>query len=290
MKEIKYKSVDNSVMDVDDKSRTVKNVFNKTNVVDSDDDLITASAFDTTIAQRGPQGKNVIYHLTDHTPKLENTIGKFSALGMDGNNLVGTTTIPKTTLGNDMLEMYKSGVINQHSIGFTTVKSAKKTVALVESDDSDSDLYNDEDDSANIFLGGDLYNDNDDASNQFINVISEVKLYEGSAVLWGANEHTPNISVGKSLKMLTKNEQEELFKKLQKELETLGSFLYKGKMSDETGEILQYRMLQVQDQLQKLFSICFTQPVVKTVEPKEDESAKDEIYKQLLLRHRKLNY
>jgi HK97 family phage prohead protease len=169
-KQLIYKSFGDeeksSVLDVDDKSRRVKNVFNKTGVKDSDNDVIEKTAFNNSISQRGPQGKNLIFHLADHMASLKSTIGKFSELYMEGDNLVGVTIIPKTTLGNDVLELYKTGVINQHSIGFNTVQ--KETMHQ------------------------------DDPEKRF-NIIKEVKLWEGSSVVWGANEWTPSLSVVKSL-------------------------------------------------------------------------------------------
>jgi HK97 family phage prohead protease len=292
MKKLFYKSLETITKDIDDKTRAVTNVFNKTNVVDSDSDLITPDAFDKTISERGPQGKNLIYHLTDHNPSMKSVVGKFSTLSMQDTDLVGRTIIPNTTWGNDVFEMYKSGVINQHSIGFSVLKAEKKKASLlplVDSSDDEDNAYNDDGDEANEFRG-DAYNDDDDESNPYVNVIREVKLFEGSAVLWGANESTPNLSVGKSFKSLTTDQAFEVFKKLQKELEVLGTFLYKGKMSDETGALLQFRMIQVQDQLDKLFSKFFTQPVSPTVAPKgkEDEAIDGEILKQILLFNQKI--
>lgn len=255
---IQYKSVDNSVVDVDDKSRVVKNVLNKTNMVDSDNDLITNSAFDKTIQERGPAGSNLIYHLTDHTPSLKSAVGKFSQLYMDGDNLVGITKIPATTWGNDVLEMYKSGIINQHSIGFSTIKS---------------DALN--------------------ADAMSAQVIKEVKLYEGSAVLWGANDQTPNLSVGKSLKGMTMIEKQNHYQTIIKRLDAFTKMLKDGKISDETGELMELQMKQIQDELNKLFKSMTTPPVSEeTVEPEEvkvEENSVEDIFKQILLRTKKIS-
>src|SRR5688572_27955242 len=150
------KTVDNSTLDVDGKSRRVKVVLNKTGVKDFDNDVIEKSAFDRTIKERGPQARNLIWHLTDHNPSLKSAVGKFSELRMEGDDLIGITNIPNTSWGNDVLTFYKSGQINQHSIGFNTKK--------------------------------------DEAAKEH-RIIKEVMLYEGSAVLWGANEFTPMVEV-----------------------------------------------------------------------------------------------
>lgn len=159
------KTVADSTLDVDDKSRRVKVVLNKTGVKDFDRDIIDKSAFNKTISERGPGGKNLIWHLTDHTPSLKSAVGKFSELGMKGDDLIGVTDISDTSWGNDVLTFYKSGQINQHSIGFRTIKRE------VMNEDNPAERYD---------------------------ILKEVMLYEGSAVLWGANEFTPTLSVGKS--------------------------------------------------------------------------------------------
>jgi HK97 family phage prohead protease len=158
------KNVIDSVKDVDTTSRRVKVVISRMVNKDLDGDVIELGAFDKTIRERGPSGANLIWHLTDHYPSLKNAVGKFSELYANGNDLVGVTDIPKTTWGNDVLEFYSSGHINQHSIGFRTIK--KEPVNAGTPDEYTS--------------------------------LKEILLYEGSSVLWGANPMTPTVSVGKS--------------------------------------------------------------------------------------------
>lgn len=264
MKSIQYKtSGENSVKDVDDKSRTVINVFSKTDVVDSDNDSIASSAYEKTLKEQGPLGKGLIYHLTDHIPSIKNSlVGKFSELSMKGDELVGVTVIPKTTWGNDILELYKAKVIAQHSIGFYAVQSEKDQTTGV-------------------------------------NIIKEIKLQEGSSVLWGANEYTPNISAGKTLKNMSFKKSEEYFKNIQKRLDKLTKVLKDGHLSDETAEFLEKEIKQIQNSLQILFDTAFTtEPESKdSVEPEattiksevKDEKVSNEVFKQLLLRTQKIN-
>jgi uncharacterized protein len=89
-------------------------------------------------------------------------IAKPFEVKQDNYGLLFTVKMPNTTRGKDMLALYEEGHITEHSIGFVTTKESKKSE----------------------------YNE-----------ITEVKLYEGSAVLWGANENTPTVSV-KSLQDL----------------------------------------------------------------------------------------
>jgi HK97 family phage prohead protease len=208
--------------DVDDKSRRVKVALNKVGVKDHDDDIIERGAFDRTIRERGPKGKALIWHLTDHYPSLKNAVGKFSELFMEGDYLVGLTTIPNTQWGNDVLEFYKTGAINQHSIGFRTVK--REIV-------------------------------NEDSDDRYC-ILKEIMLYEGSAVLWGANEQTPTLSVGKSL---SRDEAVSEYAKALDELGRMNKMFKLGHLSDESYELIDMRIAQLSSKLQQLFDDA-TQP------------------------------
>jgi HK97 family phage prohead protease len=253
--------------DVDDKSRRVKVALNKVGIKDHDNDIIEKGAFDKTIKERGPKGKNLIWHLTDHWASLKNAVGKFSDLFMDGDYLVGITDIPPTTWGNDVLEFYKSGAINQHSIGFRTIKREI-------SDEGSDDQYC---------------------------LLKEIFLYEGSAVLWGANENTPTFSVGKSksldgmincpkCKTPTKDIESGMgyvkcsncnqpitqgdliaddYAKTLDELGKLNKMFKSGHLSDQSYELIEIKVSQLTTRLQQLFEEA-TQPAVKAVEPEND--------------------
>ncbi len=104
-------------------TRKVKVAISQMGSKDYDNDVIDHGAYNKTMAERGPKGANLIWHLTDHNPSLKSAIGKFSELYVEGDYLVGITDVPNTTWGNDVLEFYKSGHINQHSVGFRTIKA-----------------------------------------------------------------------------------------------------------------------------------------------------------------------
>lgn len=119
-------------------------------------------------------------------------------------------------------------------------------------------------------------------------------MYEGSSVLWGANEYTPNLSVGKTLKTMSTVEKEEYYETIIKRLNAFTKVLKDGKISDDSGELMQLQMIQIQDELKKLFKSMSTQPVSEeAVEPVEheqiDESLPEDIFKQILLRSKKLS-
>lgn len=226
------KNITNTVADVDTTSRRVKVAISEMGSKDLDNDVIDQGAYTKTISERGPKGANLIWHLTDHHPQLKSAIGKFSELNIEGNKLVGVTEIPNTTWGSDVLEFYKSGHINQHSIGFTTLKNEAVNKGK-------SDEYN---------------------------LIKEIKLFEGSAVLWGANPNTPTLSAGKSL---TKDEADKEVKGLTEELAMLTKSLRDGRFTDNGFELLEMRFNQLNERIKNIFaSIQFTQPV-ETVEPKK---------------------
>lgn len=244
MKTFEVKNIELSVKDVDVASRRVQVVLNRTGVKDSDDDIIEATAFDNTIKERGPKGKNLIWHLTDHYPSLKNAVGKFSELSMQGADLVGTTVIPTTTWGNDVMQFYQTGTINQHSIGFSTIKKE-----VINEDDPETRYQ----------------------------VLKEIRLYEGSAVLWGANEFTPTLSVGKSLT------KEDLKSEFTRTMDELGGFykMFKlGHLSDDTYELIEMRISQLSQKIQHLFTSLPADAAVGTSLPAD--TAVDSESKELL--------
>lgn len=218
-------------LDVSGDSRKVKVAIANVGSRDLDNDVIEKSAFTKTIAERGPKGSNMIWHLTDHNASLKNAVGKFSELYMEGDYLVGVTEIPNTSWGNDVLEFYKAGTINQHSIGFRTIKQEPVNAG----------------------------------KNDEYRLIKEVLLYEGSSVLWGANPLTPTLEVGKSL---TEEEKKSEFEKTMDDMSKLHKLFKSGHLTDESFELIELKINQLREKLQQLFEA--TLPVVKTVEPESE--------------------
>jgi HK97 family phage prohead protease len=225
------KTITGSVADID--SRTVKVAVSEMGNKDLDGDVISPGAYEKTVRERGPKGANLIWHLTDHNPSLKNALGKPTEIYTENNKLVFVTPVQKTAWGNDTLEMYKSGVINQHSIGFRLIKSEPVNAGT-------ADEYR---------------------------LIKEVLLYEGSAVLWGANPNTPTLSVGKSM---TKEEAEKNFFDTVKELSNFTKLFRQGHLTDETFELIEMKMAQITEKLSQLYSLT-TLPASQAVEPENDE-------------------
>ena len=229
------KTVSNSVQDVSTTTRKVKVAISQMGSKDFDNDVIDHNAYTKTLTERGPKGANLIWHLTDHNPSLKSAIGKFSELYVEKDYLVGITDVPNTTWGNDVLEFYKSGHINQHSVGFRTIKQENQKSVEGE-----------------------------------YNLIKEILLFEGSAVLWGANINTPTIEVGKSTEEVISQHE-----KLSKELSMLLKSLKDGRFSDEAFEFIEIRVAQINEAIKSLISIESTpkveQPAEAVVETKEPE-------------------
>lgn len=228
MKNYEVKDLAGGTLDVSSEGRKVKVAISHLGSMDLDGDVIDKSAYNKTISERGPKGSNLIWHLTDHNASLKNAVGKFSEMYVEKDYLVGITEIPNTTWGNDVLEFYKSGAINQHSVGFRTIKSEPVNAGK-------SDEYR---------------------------LIKEILLYEGSAVLWGANPNTPTLSVSKSL---TVEERKSEFEATMKELSTFHKLFKTGHLTDESFELIQVKINQLTQRIQQLFDA--TLPAEKAVEP-----------------------
>ena len=145
------KSIPAKIKDVDESTRTVQGYFSVFGNVDSDGDVITPGAFKRTIDSRGPKGSNRIMHLWQHNPTMP--LGKPKELEEDDVGLRFTTQISDTTYGQDAIKLYRDGVLSEHSIGFEVIKANPG-----------------EQDGKDVWM------------------LTELRLWEGSSVTWGANE------------------------------------------------------------------------------------------------------
>ena len=220
-----------SIMDIDSEQRRVKAVWARCGNIDLDNDIIVPEAFTKTIKERGPEGKNLVWSLVDHCADMNNVIGKPEQLYVEGDMLIAITPIVETEKGEDIIKMYEAGLINQHSIGFSTIKS-------------------------NVDKNG-------------VRTITELKLYEGSAVLWGANPETPTL--GFKGEMGAKDKKEELGNRLEKLLKAFKG----GRFTDETFSLLEIEIKRIQSELLEIEVIKeITQPA-EAVEPVEEEKNDD---------------
>ena len=188
------------IKDVDTKTGTVTGYFSSFNHKDSDGDIILPGAFAKTIAENGPVGKNRIYHLLQH--RSTDILGLPKVLKEDEFGLYFENTISQTSWGKDAIILYQDGVLKEHSIGFNIVLSER----------------------------------DNDTSTTFI---KEIKLWEGSAVTWGANENTPTVSAK------TAEGKAELIEQLQR----IEKAIQTGGFRDETFRMLEYELKYIKQAL-----------------------------------------
>jgi uncharacterized protein len=114
------KGYNEELRDIDTEKRSVAGYFAVFGNIDLDGDVIEKGSFTKSIKERGPEGKQLIKYLLDHDKTK--TIGKLTKLTEDERGLYFEAKIGTHTLGDDFIEMLKSEIINQASIGFKTVK------------------------------------------------------------------------------------------------------------------------------------------------------------------------
>lgn len=220
---VEKQDVGYNIMDVDSEQRRVKAVWARCGNIDLDNDIIVPEAFTKTITERGPKGKNLVWSLVDHCADMNNVIGKPEQLYVENDMLIAITPIVETEKGEDIIKMYEAGLINQHSIGFSTIKS--------------------------------------NVNKEGIRTITELKLYEGSAVLWGANPETPTL--GFKGEMEAKDKKQELSNRLEKLIKAFKG----GRFTDETFSLIEIEIKRIQSELMEIEIVKeITQPA-EAVEP-----------------------
>lgn len=172
------KGIDMGFEDADTQKGVVSGYFALFVNKDLDGDIIEPGAFTKTIQERGPNGKKLIKYLLDHD--RTKAVARIDELYEDQKGLRYTAKIGSHSLGQDFAKMVESGIINQHSFGFSVPKDKS---------------YFDQSRKANI--------------------IKEVMMYEGSAIQFlGANPETTFIDL-KSME-----DAMNLFQKLEKFVKT----------------------------------------------------------------------
>jgi HK97 family phage prohead protease len=221
MSKFQTKDYGGSMVDVDSQSRKVKSVVAVFDNVDLDNDIILAEAVTKTIKEKGPKGKNLIWKLLDHNANLKSALGKPTELYVEGKEFFAVTPIVETDLGEDYLKLCEAGVINQFSIGFSCIKSTMQKETRI---------------------------------------IQELKLYEYSPVLWGANPET-------RYEGIVKSEWKQDKKSLNDRLEKLIVSFKHGNFTDETFSLIEIEIKQIQKELEAVS----TQPAIVAVEPQIEQ-------------------
>ena len=217
MNTILYKAAPvGELIDADEKAGIIKGYGSYFGNKDSDNDVIMKGAYKKTIAENGERVKYLYQH------DMNQPIGKMTELYEDDKGLVFVAEIAKTQLGNDVVELMKSGVITENSVGIMPIQKNNK---------------------------GDYRE------------ITEVKLYEISAVTLAANDQAKILDVKGNIDV----------DKLSKRYDNLTKLIRKGDISDEMGFAIEAEILK----LKSLF-VEFTKPVeeitLPNVETKNNDS------------------
>lgn len=225
------KTVEIQVDDIDEPNRIVKGYIASFGTLDSDNDVIRKGAFKKSIQERGPlsEGNRKIAHLRNHD--WEQQIGLFTELVENNSGLRFVSKMGRSSKGTDALLDYQDGILREHSIGFNYIGDKMK---FVEADKSSFDETNGHWE------------------------ISEVKLWEGSGVTFGANEFTPTTEANKGNAV-------DYLKNLNEEMDTLTNALKSGG-TDTRLENIELRLKVIQ---QKFNSLITVKPPVKALPENE---------------------
>jgi len=190
--------------DITPAERTVAFYLSKFDTIDSDLDNIKKGAYKKSLSERGVEstGNRKIQFLRHHDWTKQ--IGKFLTLEEDNLGLFAVAQLGRSTAGDDALKDYEDGIIREHSIGFKYVEDKMK---WIEDSTMDSKGYYE---------------------------IKEIKLFEGSAVTFGANEYTEVVN------MKHENKQDQIIK-LTNELDVTIKALFNGGGTDERLEALEMK-------------------------------------------------
>ena len=168
---LEYKDFVGNVKDIDTVGRRVTGFLTAFNNKDHDGDIAEKGMFAKTIMER----KNQIFFLNQH--KWDQPHGKFAVLEEKEEGLYfESEKLPNTSYSNDVLELYKEGILKEHSYGFVTTKSVQD-------------------------------------KERGARILKEVKLFEGSNVTIGANSNTPFTGF-KSLTITQINEKSSAIMKM----------------------------------------------------------------------------
>lgn len=211
------------LLDADEYAGIVKGYGSYFGNKDSDNDIIMKGAYKKTIAENGNRVKYLYQH------NMMQPIGKMKEMYEDEKGLVFVAEIAKTQLGKDVVELMKSGVLTENSVGIMPIQKENKNG----------------------------YRE-----------ISEVKLYEISAVTLAANEEAKILDVKGNVD----------YDKLSKRYDNLCKIIRKGEISDDLGYALEAEILK----LKSLF-MEFTKPTDDVTLPNVESKTQDfDMYSYLI--------
>lgn len=145
-------------LEVEETKREVQGYLAAFDNVDLDGDIFVKGAFAKSINDRGPKSSTPrkIAYLYQHSQSM--VVGRFTDLWEDSRGLAFKGVLDPTDYGERLMIQYKTGSINNHSVGFRYVWDKVESTTI-------------------------------DGKKAFIN--REANLFEGSATPLGVNENTP---------------------------------------------------------------------------------------------------
>lgn len=211
---------DGAIKDVDTKTGIITGYFSIFGNKDSDGDIVMPGAFKKSVKENGPDsGKPRILHLLQHNSLQP--LAKPKVLKEDKTGLYFESSISHTSYGKDTIQLYADGVLSEHSIGYQIVKREVDERAEVQK-------------------------------------LTELKLWEGSTVSWGANMEALVTSV--------KDGAPDQMNVLLEKFEALETAM-KGNYTDDTARQLEIYFKQIQQLIISL--IRKSEPVITTPETEE---------------------
>tara|TARA_R110002051_G_scaffold120317_1_gene193528 strand:- start:5898 stop:6734 length:837 start_codon:yes stop_codon:yes gene_type:complete len=189
-----------------------KVVGNTTMFCDSHLDVLGAGCYTKTIKENGVRGKNIIAHIHDHQHTIEAKLGivkdirteqvSLKDLGVKGigtvEALIFETEIRKD-FNSKLFNLYKANEVNQHSIGLQYVKLELAVNDEGEEFKEEFALYKKH---INQVINKEFVEERG-----YFWFVSEIKLFENSAVLFGANELTPTLEITKEIEPLDNTQE-----------------------------------------------------------------------------------
>lgn len=175
-----------------------------------------------------------IKHLYQHNPlqPLSGVKNSRLIISEDKDGLAFDSTITQTSYGKDVIMLYVDGVIDEHSIGFNTVDSKDK---------------------------------------KDFRELTELKLWEGSTVTWGANEMAGTTGVKSMTKQDAANKMDNVLKALRN-----------GKYeNEEVFDLLEIYFKQLQQIILEI-SIPTTGPLIKSTLPADTKDTLTQFKKSLI--------
>lgn len=211
-------------MDIDTVQKQVKVAIAEMETIDRDNEVFDPKAFNKTLKEQGPQGSNEIWHLLDHDNNSFSALSKFKEVGVDGKYVYGVSHYKDSFAWREVAwPLYEGGDFNQHSVGFVALNKVKQKEGHT--------------------------------------IITDVRLLEGSAVLWGAQPNTPVLGIQKAIKDLFDDAEMDTQEIIDNRFSRLIKRIQEEKYTEQNKNLLTIELMRLQTMYKP------TSPEMKTMKP-----------------------